>query len=78
MFSRKVSRWRTAHSVVEDVRGYGVAVVERLRKALEKNCPASPDPCHPNLYVVEREGRSFYIAPLPSGKVLLLAHWQSY
>lgn len=78
MFSRKVSQWLKAHSVVEDVRGYGVAIVERLKKAFEKNCPASPDPRHPNLYVMEREGQSFYIAPLPSGKVLLLAHWQSY
>lgn len=63
--------------VVEDVRGYGPEVLERLRKALEENCPASPDPRHPDLFVVERDGESFYIAPLPTGKVLLLAFWQS-
>lgn len=78
MLARKVSRWLKAHSVVEDVRGYGATIVERLRRAFENNCLASQDPRHPNLYVMEREGRSFYIAPLPSGKVLLLAHWQSF
>ncbi len=63
--------------VVEDVRGYGVTVVERLKNALEENCPVQSDPRHPNLFVVDKDGDSFYIAPLPTGKVLLLAYWRS-
>ncbi len=64
-------------SAVDDVRGYGPEVVERLRGALEQNCPARPDPCHPYLFVLEWAGESFYIAHLPTGKILLLARWPS-
>lgn len=63
--------------VVDDVRGYGAAVAERLKQALEKNCPVQPDPRHPHLFVLEWKGERFYIALLPTGKVLLLARWQS-
>ena len=64
-------------SAVDDVRGYGPEVVERLKEALEQDCPARPDPGHPHLFVLERAGESFYIAPLPTGKILLLARWPS-
>ncbi len=67
----------TMPAVIEDVRGYGTAVVERLQLALEKNAPAQPDPAHPHLFVVEMAGESFYVAPLPTGKILLLAHWRN-
>ena len=49
--------------VVEDVRGYGPTVVERLKQAVEQNCPARPDPLHPHLSVLECTAESFYIAP---------------
>jgi hypothetical protein len=62
-------------SAVDDVRGYGPEVVERLRGALEQNCPARPDPLHPYLFVLECAGENFYIAPLPTGTILLLARW---
>ena len=62
---------------VEDVRGSGPEVVERLKQSLEQNCPALPDPRHPHLFVLECAGESFYIAPLSTGKVLLLARWLS-
>ena len=50
---------------------------KRLKQALEQNCPALPDPRHPHLFVLECAGESFYVAPLSTGKVLLLAHWLS-
>ena len=64
-------------SAVEDVRGYGPEVVGRLKEALKQNYPAWPDPRHPHLFVLERAGESFYLAPLPTGKILLLSHWLS-
>ncbi len=62
--------------VIEDVRGYGAAVVARLRRAVEEHAPARPDPRHPHLFVIETERESFYVAPLPTGKLVLLAHWK--
>lgn len=61
---------------VEDARGYGPAVVARLKRALQQNAPGRPDPRHPQMFVIEAEGESFYISPLPTGKILLLAHWR--
>lgn len=63
--------------LVEDVRGYGSGVVERLKQALEENAPGRPDPQHPQLFIIDAPGESFYIAPLPSGKILLLARWEN-
>ena len=62
--------------MIEDVRGYGAEAVARLRRALETNCPARPDPRHAHLFVIEAPADCFYISPLPSGKVLLLARWK--
>ncbi len=61
---------------IEDVRGYGPAVVARRRRALNQHLPARPDPRHPQMFVIETARESFYIAPLPTGKVALLAHWR--
>ncbi len=62
---------------VEDVRGYGFAVVERLREALERHAPLQPDPRHPHLFFLETAEEGFYLAPLPTSKILLLAHWRN-
>ena len=67
----------TTPTVIEDVRGYGAAVVARLKRALDENAPALPDPRHPTCFVVESGQECFYIAPLPTGKVVLLAYWRS-
>lgn len=61
---------------VEDARGYGPKVVERLRSALQDGACVWPDPRHPHLFVVEASSESFYVAPLSSGKVMLLGYWQ--
>ncbi len=61
---------------VEDARGYGPEIVERLRSALQDGACVWPDPRHPHLLVVEGTIESFYVAPLSSGKVMLLGYWQ--
>lgn len=60
---------------VKDLRGYGPPVVERLKDALEKNAAMWPDARHPRLFFLLTLREGFYIFPLPSGKILLLARW---
>ncbi len=62
--------------MLDDARGYGPAVLQRLKRALEQHCPAWPDPRHPRMFFVEADQESFYIATLPSGKILLLGNWR--
>ncbi len=59
---------------VEDARGYGESIVARLRRALNHGAVLRPDPRHPQLFFIEWDREWFYVAPLPSGKILLLAH----
>jgi hypothetical protein len=61
--------------VVQDVRGYGPAVVQRLCMALDSNAEVLPDPRHPHALVVEFGAESFYIVPLSAGRMMLLGHW---
>lgn len=56
-------------------KGLSGEVIERLKHALEQNAPMWPDPRHPYVFIVETPAECFYIAPLPTGTVLLLARW---
>ena len=62
--------------VIENPRGYAPALLARLERALEEHAPARPDPRHPQTFLIDRGGDHFYIAPLPTGKIVLLAHWR--
>ena len=62
--------------LIENPRGYASQVVERLEHALSGNTPAEPDPRHPHMFLLDSGRDHFYIAPLPTGKVVLLAHWR--
>jgi hypothetical protein len=59
---------------IEDARGFGDHVAMRLRRALNHGAAFRPDPRHPQLFFIEWDHDWFYVAPLPSGKILLLAH----
>ncbi len=60
---------------VQDCRGYGPAVVNRLKGALARREQTFLDPRHRGVLFVVTPGEVFYVAPLPSGKVMLLARW---
>lgn len=68
---------RPAPIEVDDLRGYGAGVVNRLQRAIDERVPVTPDPRHPNALFLQAGRDNFYIAPLPSGKVVLLAYWRS-
>ena len=62
---------------IDNVRGYGSAVVDRLLQAIEQDTPLRPDPGHPHLFFLEAGRDNFYIAPLCTGTIVLLAHWMA-
>jgi len=62
-------------AVVEDRRQYGPSVVERLRLALVRPHIYWPDFRHKGVFFLVTPQEMFYIAPLPSGKTVLLARW---
>ena len=62
---------------IEDLRGYGEAVVDRLRTALAQGVPFIKDRKRTRCYEVRLEGERFYIHVLRgASKVLLVAHWE--
>jgi hypothetical protein len=62
---------------IEDLRGYGEAVVDRLRTALAQGVPFIKDRKRTRCYEVRVERERFYIYVLRgASKVLLIAHWE--
>jgi hypothetical protein len=67
---------------IEDLRGYGATVVDRLRRALAAGVPAVKDRKRPRCYELSLEGESFYVFLLRDArpevrKVLLVARWEN-
>jgi hypothetical protein len=61
---------------IEDLRGHGEAVVDRLRQALAEGAPFVKDRKRPRFYEVRVGAERFYIYVLRGvTKVLLIARW---
>ena len=67
---------RLENPIVEDLRGCGTAVAERLKAALRNGVPFTKDRKRRRFYEVQVGNERFYIHVLRGAqKVLLLAHW---
>jgi len=62
--------------IIDNLRKYPAATVEKLRELLATGAPAKADPRRKNFFEVEDGCQIFYIHLTPSkSKVLLLATW---
>jgi len=62
--------------IIDNLRKYPAATVERLRGLLVAGAPAQADPRRKNFFEVQDECQVFYIHLTPfKSKVLLLATW---
>lgn len=62
--------------IIDNLRKYPAATVERLRGLLAAGAPAQADPRRKNFFEVEGDCQVFYIHVTPfKSKVLLLATW---
>ncbi len=65
------------HVPIEDLRGYGETVVDRLRDALSQGVPFIKDRKRLRCYEIRLPGERFYIHVLRgAAKVLLIARWE--
>lgn len=64
--------------MIEDPRKHSPETVEALRRLLESDAAAQPDPKRPDFFELNNGAMTFYIHISPiSGRVLLLAAWPS-
>lgn len=69
---------RLENVAVEDVRGYGPAIVDRLRNVLAAGASFTKDYKRKRFYEVNADDERFYIHVLPGGrKIILLLHWKA-